>query len=199
MFAYCNNVPSNLSDSSGTRPVSELERFGEVSLPVPPKQRTKIVKYNVPLYDQGDYKLCWAFCAAMIESFKLRIVLSKEDATIVATSLAKRVNGFQDWNKGAMPPNAGTLCSVNSADDLYDILLKSGPVYALYQDTKTGGDKSEHMVVVTGVNLVTNTVYVNNPWNYSGEQKFEEFLTGFAWSDPTEIDYSLAGIYPTTN
>lgn len=38
MFAYCNNNPIILSDSTGNRPYSELERFGEVSLPVPTRR-----------------------------------------------------------------------------------------------------------------------------------------------------------------
>ena len=38
MFAYCNNNPVNSSDSLGSRPVSILERFGDTSIPVPPKK-----------------------------------------------------------------------------------------------------------------------------------------------------------------
>ena len=51
MFVYCNNCPPNLSDSAGNRPVSELERFGKTSLPVPPRKKEKTAINNTPSYD----------------------------------------------------------------------------------------------------------------------------------------------------
>ena len=38
MFAYCINNPVSCADSLGLRPVSILERFGDVSIPAPPKK-----------------------------------------------------------------------------------------------------------------------------------------------------------------
>ena len=48
MFAYCSNNPVILSDSTGNRPFSELERFGEVSLPVPPKRNSNATPVSEP-------------------------------------------------------------------------------------------------------------------------------------------------------
>jgi len=48
MFAYCNNNPVILSDSTGNRPFSELERFGEVSLPVPHKRNSNATPVSEP-------------------------------------------------------------------------------------------------------------------------------------------------------
>lgn len=46
MFAYCNNNPVNSSDSLGLRPVSILERFGDNTIPVPPKRNN--TKKEIP-------------------------------------------------------------------------------------------------------------------------------------------------------
>lgn len=46
MFAYCNNNASNCSDSFGMRPVSILERFGDIAIPAPPL-KVKTTKRDV--------------------------------------------------------------------------------------------------------------------------------------------------------
>ena len=33
--------------------------------------------------------------------------------------------------------------------------------------------------MLTGIDLLNNKVYTNNPWGIKGEQSFEEFLNGF--------------------
>ena len=195
MFAYCNNCPINLSDSSGNRPVSELEKYGGVSLNVPARAK---VKYDVPLYDQGDYKLCWAFCMLMIESFKAGIEYSKDEATDQAITLAKSVNG-ECWDRANNPPNAGEGMRLSSIEHLYKLLRSEGPVYAKYSRKDENGGKAYHLVVVTGVDLENNTVYINNPWNYSGCQQFEIFMKDLAWKNKTTYDYDLYQIYPANN
>lgn len=200
LFVCCNNCPSNFSDYSGNRPVSELERFGEVSLPVPPRKKTKKqekkIQYNVPLFKQGNRRTCWAYCQTMERAYTFDYDFTQKQADKYATSLALCVHRGGDWNRGAMPTNAGKMYRVNSAEDLYTLLKYTGPVYALYNDIRPNNDvHSSHMVVVTGVNVTTNTVATNNPWDMKGEQSFEDFLTGVAWDDPYSYDFQLTGVY----
>ena len=193
MFAYCNNCPPNLSDSSGNRPVSEVERFGEVSLPVPERA---IVKYNVPLYDQEEYRLCWAFCQIMIQSYPDEVHLTQDQAEASAIELAQARTWFGDWNRGRNPSNLGKCITVQDAFDLYEILRENGPVYAKYVDYSDKWNKDTHLVVVTGVNIPTKTVYTNNPWGKKGAQSFDAFLSGIAWDAPYSYDFRLEGVYP---
>ena len=193
MFAYCNNNPSNFSDTEGQRPISALEHFGDTPIPPPPEDKKVI--YDVPLYDQEDCRLCWAVCQTMIESYKLDFDFGQENALEIAKAFGQCYNGWPNWNRGALPSNAGEPFYINTIDDLYDILTNSGPVYALYKDYDTGG---EHLVVVKGVNVTTNTVYSNNPWGYQGKQTFEKFLTSIRCNNPDMYDYRLQWVYPVT-
>ena len=197
MYAYCNNNPSNFSDSAGTRPVSELERHEEISLPVPERKRyEKKIQYDVPVYDQGTYLLCWAFCMVMMHAYKTGQDLSQTQATKKAIAYAKLYNGANDWNKANSPKDAGAYVSVDSINDLYNLLEKSGPLYAHYDGKDGNGKKSGHGVIVTGANVTTNTVYTNNPWGKPGEQTFDDFLKGFYWDKPYPGEYELGGVAP---
>lgn len=56
-------------------------------------------------------------------------------------------------------------------------LLRQGPVYGYYWNgTPNSG---AHLIVVTGINLLEGKIYTNNPWGYSGEQTYKEFLNGY--------------------
>ena len=50
-----------------------------------------VIHYDVPVYGQYRYRLCWAFCQIMIESYHSGITLSQKDATDEAIALAKSV------------------------------------------------------------------------------------------------------------
>lgn len=78
--------------------------------------------------------------------------------------------------KGGAPSNKGERIEIQNIGILY-ALLQDGPVYARYY---TPGADSGHLVVVTGVNLYTNTVYTNNPWGVRGKQSFKAFTQGYA-------------------
>ena len=67
--------------------------------------------------------------------------------------------------------------------------LKKGPIYGYYS-----GESGAHLVVVTGVNIWTGTVYTNNPWGEYGEQTIKEFKQGFIGM-PDEWDMPLIYIY----
>ena len=74
---------------------------------------------------------------------------------------------------------------------LYGVLSENGPVYAYY----TNEDKTYKHLVVTGVDCTTNTVYTNNSWGVSGEQSFEEFLGGVAWTIPNGHGMTFKDLY----
>ena len=61
--------------------------------------------YDVPLYCQGDYLLCWAFCQVMVEDFHSGTVRSQEDAKKRAIEIAIAEHGEKDWNQGGHPNN----------------------------------------------------------------------------------------------
>lgn len=70
------------------------------------------------------------------------------------------------------------------------MLKEYGPLYAYYRK----GNEA-HYVVVTGANVVKNTVYTNNPWGYKGEQTFEDFLIGFYTGNDSDSGLPLQKIY----
>ena len=138
---------------------------------------SKSIRYNVPLYNQSWYSLCWAFCQVMVEDYKAGIIRDNFQATCAAISIAKSVYR-DDWNQGGWPTNSYNLfgeTGINSLDSLYNALLTRGPLYAYY-----GNETSAHLVVVTGVDMNRGIVYTNNPWGISGEQTYSQFLNGFA-------------------
>ena len=192
MFAYCNNNPVNFSDPSGNV-------CGPVCFPVTIESGKKLsIIHNVPLYDQTKYNLCWAFSQIMIEDYKAGISSTQAEATQKAIELAKSVNGEKNifgedkWNQGAFPTNLGKKIYPDTMYDLY-ALLQSGPLYAYY--CAYAGDPHPHMVVVTGVDLSTGLVHINNPWGMSGTQTFEEFLCG-CYGNTYDSIVPLRYVYP---
>ena len=149
------------------------------------------ITYDVPLYDQGKYRLCWAYCQLMIKSFYQGEELEPELAEDAAIEIAKKYHGDKDWNKGLSPSKIGKKAKIDSIIDLYWLLCNKGPLYAYYCN-----DNSAHLVVVTGVNIKTGTVYTNNPWNVPGIQSYSDFLNGFVGLEGETVDgYDFAGIY----
>ena len=190
MFAYCENNPVNMVDSDGDFCVSALigvailavgasilsgcssnaEQKNEETIPT--------IKYDVPLYKQGNLSLCWAFCQTMIESYDSGTILTQKEAKARAIEIARSYHGSTKkriWNQGGWPSDLGDQVSVKDIETLYDTLKNNGPVYAYYSNNKTA-----HLVVVTGVDLNSNVVYTNNPWGVRGVQSFEDFQHGFA-------------------
>ena len=156
------------------------------------------VKYDVPLYDQGGLKLCWAYCQVMVEDFQKGVVKTKTQADRRAKEIAEKRNGKDNWNSGGSPTNLGERLVVFENTDsilgiisLYVYLKTFGPLYAFYHESE---NQPGHAVIVTGVDIFTNRVYTNNPWGIRGEQTYEEFLTGFA-SENGQYKMSLHSLY----
>ena len=136
------------------------------------------IKYDAPLYKQGNTNLCWAYCQTMIESYQNNTILSKKEANEQAKKTAIDRYGEKNWNQGGFPSNAGEEIGkdkINNIDDLYNMLVDNGPIYACYS-----AQRSAHLVVVTGVDPNKDIVYTNNPWGIKGSQSFNEFKSGVA-------------------
>lgn len=168
--------------------------------------------YKVPLFSQGGWKLCWAYCAVMIYCYKNNVTdMTQEEADLMAFSFAYEYQldklqidamtiGTCWWNQGGWPADIGTECLARDIGSIYSIreLLESGPVYGYYNgEIETNGARipDAHLIVVTGVDVNNDIIYTNNPWGYSGEQTFEEFMHGFYMS-PYE-NMPLCNIFQT--
>ena len=156
-----------------------------------------IVLHNVPVYDQGDYQLCWAFCHYMVEDYFNGIIRDNETVLEDSKALFTQKTGL-DIDEliangvkkipGSMPDNIPNLQEQKEAyfvpkiEELYALLAK-GPVYAQYNvelpDT--------HLIVVTGIDILNGLVYTNNPWGRSGIQTYEGFLNGFLGNSKAPI------------
>jgi RHS repeat-associated protein len=176
-YAYCLNNPVNMQDNSG-----HAANWAVSVMIADGGSGGKSIRYNVPLYNQGDTSLCWAYCQVMIESYREGEILTQTQADERAKQIAQEVFGStdkNDWNQGNYPQDIidGMWADEISCQDLYDLLVKHGPLYGFY------GCEGGHYIVITGVNVSTNTVYTNNPWGSSNSQLFEDFLMGISFND----------------
>ena len=165
MFAYCGNEPVIRADLQGSISLNCLS--------VKDSGKREIIKYNVVNYSQ-EGPTCWAYCQTMIEFFYMGQKENKDAAKNRAEEICKEVYGDTDYLRSGWPTNLGDKTMVYSLEELFFVLSESGPMYAYYSS-----EEGAHMVVVIGVNLLTRTVHVNNPWGVDGYQTFEEFLDGF--------------------
>ena len=192
MFSYCVNSPAVFGDSAGNCPHTLYSPWMN--------DCDQCIIYDVPLYDQGKYSLCWAYCQTMIEDYKSKRKQNNSSAELSAISLAllrKNKDGY--WDKGSFPTN----CKLNSSGmptpmfvssyftigDLYTLLQNTGPIYAYYENAN-----SAHLVVVVGVNLKDGVVYTNNPWGKKGAQSYERFTVSVVGKSG-EYPYSLTHFY----
>ena len=188
MFAYCGNNPVNRVDPTGKSPDLHRAIKRIVDAVVSAVNKVFTVHHAVPLYDQGGRNLCWAYCQIMVEDYESGIYSEPSIVDDRAIALAKEafesrhllgnkyLNAQKTWNDGNFPTNGKGLVPIDNFFLIY-IALQDGPLYAYYWD---GKDTSEaHMVVITGANLFSQTVYTNNPQGYPGFQTYEEFINGY--------------------
>ena len=116
----------------------------------------------------------------MILSWHTNTTFTQHEVNIIAFGFALMRNGT-DWNQASWPVGLSrrNLSGIDTIFEIYDALESFGPLYAIYS-----GDIS-HCVVVTGVDIQSSTVYVNNPWGYAGEQSFDEFVDYFYGLGPS--------------
>lgn len=144
------------------------------------KAGTKVV-YDVPLYNQGQYNLCWSVSQQMAEDYNLGLDHTLNEAWYLSKERSVEVFG-DDWNQGYRPTDEnGKLIERKSvtASTLYDMLIESGPCYLMYGQYKSGERTSGHVLLLTGVDVSNNVAYVNNPWEISGTQNLNDFLNNF--------------------
>ena len=151
--------------------------------------------YEVPLYDQNGFSLCWAYSQAMVESYYEGHTLSKADANNRARKIAESVYGKTSWNQGGWPTNSpdveltaktvslrhGTSDRLDQAATVVQIhqfstlesMLSNGPLYAYFSDAN-----GAHLIVVTGAASAPgheDIVATNNPWNIKKVQTYQRF------------------------
>jgi len=188
-FVYCFNNPTNLNDSSGNWPerlTKCVEKVKSICNNVVKRVKSACkkvvnlvkprgsVRYNVPLYAQGNHNLCWAYSQIMIESYNNGSSLTQSQADERVEELSRSING-EDWDVEGTPTNLGSKIKTDNIYSLYYYVATEGPLYCRYANNNNDG----HLVVVTGVDIWNKIVYTNNPHGISGSQSFEEFTTGF--------------------
>ena len=151
------------------------------------------ITYNVPMYNQGDTNLCWAYSQAMIEDSKAGIVRTQEQANERVREIAINKHGTENWDRPSRPDN---INKISSSSISIGISLKlHGPLYATYGQYDQNGNRiSGHAVVITGIDFTTNRIYTNNPWGMSGIQSYNEFLSIFEGAD-VNVGWKLDGCY----
>ena len=192
-YMYCLGNPVNGRDTLGSRPSFTVNEDGAGGC-----FSTEIcIFYDVPLYTQeGPY--CWAYCQVMTESFQQGVVLTDDKVKarvkeIIDETLIFDIIPSLEKDVGWMPHNLD-ICGfsswkIGSIENLYEMLVQYGPMYASYWANGEG-----HIVVITGVDVTNNLVYTNNPWGYHAAQTFEEFMNGFYTGDDS-ITNPLSHIY----
>lgn len=192
-FTYCFNNPVNYSDENGNWPkwVETAANWVKSKIIDPVKNvinKTLSVQHDVPLYNQGNLPLCWAYSQTMVESYQNGTTLTQEGADRRAREIAVSVYGEDNWRQAGWPTNTGKrISSVNRISLAYE--LKKGPLYGYYAN-----DKDAHLIVVTGIDVLSGTVFTNNPWGVSGQQSIEEFKNGFAGA-PDDQNMPLICLY----
>ena len=189
-----NSFSFSLNNFVNTPNVMSAKRSAFVQGEYSPTEPDIAIIYNVPLYDQNGYNLCWAFCQVMVDDFVAGISRTNEEATQSAIALAMErhrvtdINDVDAWNKGSRPLNLGKNVEINSIEDLYSALSKGYPLYVSYAAYRDG-ERYGHAIIVTGVNLTKGLIYTNNPWGINGYQTYEEFLSGFLGDEKSEYKF----------
>ena len=150
------------------------------------KELSKSIKiYIVPLYNQKDTNWCWAYCQLMIEDGKSLRIRSEKSADQRAADIVKESYGELPTDEMGSPITARDL-RINTMRELYDALCEYGPLYAEYDRFSDAEKREGHSIVITGVDLINDVVYTNNPWGRRGRQSFEEFKSDLAGAEDGE-------------
>lgn len=151
----------------------------------------EVVIYDVPLYYQGKYNLCWDYTQQMVEDFTLGITHTDAEVDKLCKDRAVEEYG-SSWNAGGLPTDESWDVIWDdeiTIEKVFEKLVENGPLYLNYNNYSMG-----HMVVLTGMDLSTGTMYTNNPWRVEGTQTYDQFLRMFATGNHS-VSYRLPLIY----
>jgi len=191
-FSYCFNNPINMSDSFGNWAKWLNDIINRIKAITQLIMNNFTVQYDVPLYNQGNFNLCWAYSQAMIEDSLSGINRTPIEADARAREIAIDKHGSENWDRGSKP-NGITKIKNNSLLSLAVSLQIHCPLYASYGLYIDGKREQGHAIVVTGVNLIEKRVYTNNPWGITGDQSYDEFLNIFIGE--TNTNWKLDSCY----
>ena len=110
----------------------------------------------------------------MIDDYRSGTNRTNEQAVAAAIEFRDKILENDD---DVYARHLGNTLYIDSIGTLYNALL-DGPIYAVYNGITVG-----HAVVVTGVNLNTGIIYTYNPWDFEGQQTFNQFLNGYVGQD----------------
>lgn len=161
------------------------------------------IYHDVPIYSQGKYNLCWAYCQVMAEDYHNGITRTQKEAEKRAKEIAVEENGwfsfekgFDAWNDGGTPQNRGKPVYSNKASDLLEPLQDS-PLYVSYRDG-IGENSSGHGILITGLVSVMGhptLVTTNNPWGKKNIQTYHDLLKKIPGDDENQHKKKLYRIY----
>lgn len=151
---------------------------------------TSSISYEVPLYSQGNYKMCWNYSMQMVEDYMMgtadpNATDAEAQARATENCIERSRELFGDeWNSGYYPEDTGDayLCPEDeniTLENIYTMLVKYGPGYLSYGQYVLGYRLTGHNTVITGVDLATGTITSNNPWGVSGRQTLKEMEDRF--------------------
>ncbi|MBO2517439.1 MAG: hypothetical protein CW338_09275 [Clostridiales bacterium] len=148
------------------------------------------IQYDVPLYEQGQYRLCWDFSMQMVEDYMMGTVNPSDSRTVqqlkaTEKCIIRAIDSLgNDWDRGYYPLDTDWKMlwadeDEVTAENLYAMLVNYGPGYLTYGQYEDGERVAGHSTVVTGIDLATGLITSNNPWGGSGTQTLDELMNGF--------------------
>ena len=191
MFSYCGNNPVNCADPTGMFWKEIIEKISSAWNNFTSWCSNKISpNHDVPLYEQGNTNLCWAYSQIMVEDSLNDTIRTQGEADTRARELGEAQNGVDNWDGPGWPTNVGEQIIIN---DFYDVAIAviDNPVYAQYSSSTS----IDHLVVVTGVSLKNKTIFVNNPWGENGELTYDEFIQGFPGENENINDFTFSAMW----
>ncbi len=134
-----------------------------------------LILYDIPVYDQGSYNLCWAYC--WVSTYYYREHICKSNIEAYKDEVLFLKTRFDPIDTGA-DTNRGDSIGEYTLQNLYNQLENSGPLYACYQEPYVSAliPQDGHVVVIIGVDLEKEIVYTYNPWGIVASQRYEDFL-----------------------
>ena len=101
LFAYYSNISACSVDSNSFSNQASIfvgqNDFDSITTDI----FAPVLYYDVPIYNQNGYSLCWAFCQVMIEDYQSGRIRNNSQATERAIEISISVNG-SNWDRGGM-------------------------------------------------------------------------------------------------